>query len=152
MENGTCYAYLLRCADGTLYAGWTNDPAARLAAHNDGRGAKYTRGRLPVEMVYREAFDTRAEAMRREWELKQMTRAQKLALIAHGAGGAPAGAQKRGCGGGPKPARFPPRGRAPRGRKKRGIFSPPPANGGAHASFGTHGRAPRTPVPWEEHE
>ena len=86
MENGTCYAYLLRCADGTLYAGWTNDPAARLAAHNDGRGAKYTRGRLPVEMVYREAFDTRAEAMRREWELKQMTRAQKLALIAHGAG------------------------------------------------------------------
>ncbi len=85
MENGTCYAYLLRCADGTLYAGWTNDPAARLAAHNDGRGAKYTRGRLPVEMVYREAFETKAEAMRREWELKQMTRAQKLALIAHGA-------------------------------------------------------------------
>lgn len=52
-------------------------------------GAKYTRGRLPVEMVYREAFDTRAEAMRREWELKQMTRAQKLALIAHGAGRPP---------------------------------------------------------------
>ncbi|WP_308755063.1 GIY-YIG nuclease family protein [uncultured Anaerotruncus sp.] len=86
MENGTCYAYLLRCADGTLYAGWTNDPAARLEAHNEGRGAKYTRGRLPVEMVYREAFGTRAEAMRREWELKQMTRAQKLALIAQGAG------------------------------------------------------------------
>ena len=48
MENGTCYAYLLRCADGTLYAGWTNDPAARLEAHNEGRGAKYTRGRLPA--------------------------------------------------------------------------------------------------------
>ncbi len=89
MENGTCYAYLLRCADGTLYAGWTNDPAARLEAHNEGRGAKYTRGRLPVEMVYREAFGTRAEAMRREWELKQMTRAQKLALIAQGAGRPP---------------------------------------------------------------
>lgn len=84
MENGTCYTYLLRCADGTLYAGWTNDPAARLAAHNEGRGAKYTRGRLPVEMAYREAFGTKTEAMRREWELKRMTRAHKLALITHG--------------------------------------------------------------------
>lgn len=127
MENGTCYAYLLRCADGTLYAGWTNDPAARLAAHNDGRGAKYTRGRLPVEMVYREAFETKAEAMRREWELKQMTRAQKLALIAHGAERPPS--------------------------SQKGLFETDlPAQSAGHASLRDAWAAPRTPVPWEEHE
>lgn len=75
------YAYLLKCADGTLYAGWTNDPDARLAAHNSGAGAKYTRGRRPVTLVYLECLDDKRAAMRREAALKRMTRAQKLALI-----------------------------------------------------------------------
>lgn len=75
------YAYLLRCRDGSLYAGWTNDLRARLAAHNAGLGAKYTRSRRPVELVYYERFDTREAAMSREWHLKRLSHAQKLALL-----------------------------------------------------------------------
>ena len=78
MDN---YIYILRCADGTLYTGWTNDPARRLAAHQAGSGGKYTRARLPVEMVYTERFDTKQAAMRREWEIKQLPREEKLKLI-----------------------------------------------------------------------
>ena len=74
------YAYLLRCADGTLYAGWTWDPGARLEAHNRGRGAKYTRSRLPVRLAYVEACVGKSDAMRREAALKRLTRAEKLAL------------------------------------------------------------------------
>ena len=76
------YVYLLRCADGTLYCGWTTDPAARLKAHSCGRGAKYTRSRLPVEMVYIEEFPDRHEALSREWHIKRMSRADKEKLIA----------------------------------------------------------------------
>lgn len=76
------YAYLVRCADGTLYAGWTTDLARRVKAHNDGRGAKYTRSRRPVTLVYFETFDTQEEARKREAALKRLTRAEKLALIA----------------------------------------------------------------------
>ena len=75
------YTYILRCADGTLYCGWTSDLTARLAAHNSGKGAKYTRGRGPVTLVYSELFDTQSEAMRREAEIKKLTRVQKQALI-----------------------------------------------------------------------
>ena len=75
-------AYLLRCRDGSLYAGWTNDLAARVKAHNAGVGAKYTRSRRPVELVYFEEYETREEAMSREWHLKRLTRQEKLALIA----------------------------------------------------------------------
>jgi putative endonuclease len=75
------FAYLLRCADGTLYAGWTNDLSRRLAAHNAGKGAKYTRSRRPVTLVYAECFPTKAQAMRREWELKQLSRQEKLSLV-----------------------------------------------------------------------
>lgn len=75
------WAYLLRCADGSLYTGWTNDLEKRLAAHNAGTGAKYTRGRRPVTLVWRESFATKNQAMAREAQLKRMTRAQKLALI-----------------------------------------------------------------------
>ena len=71
----------LLCGDGTLYTGWTNDLDRRLAAHNAGRGGKYTRSRLPVTLVYHEEFDTKEEAMAREWAIKQLTRAQKLKLI-----------------------------------------------------------------------
>lgn len=76
------FVYLLKCADGSLYAGWTFDPDARLSAHNSGTGAKYTRARRPVERVYLERCDGQSVAMRREAALKRMTRAQKLALIA----------------------------------------------------------------------
>ncbi len=73
--------YMLRCADGTLYTGWTNDLERRLQAHNAGRGAKYTRSRLPVELVYREEFATKEEAMSREWHLKRLPRTEKLRLV-----------------------------------------------------------------------
>ena len=75
------YVYILRCGDGSLYTGWTNDLAARVKAHNAGVGAKYTRSRRPVELVYYESFETREEAMSREWHLKRLTRQEKLALI-----------------------------------------------------------------------
>jgi predicted GIY-YIG superfamily endonuclease len=74
--------YLLRCADGTLYAGSTNDVDARVRAHNGGRGARYTSGRRPVSVVYAEACGTMSDALRREHVLKRLTRAQKEALIA----------------------------------------------------------------------
>lgn len=73
--------YILRCADGTLYTGWTNDIEKRLGAHQAGRGAKYTKARLPVALVYVEPAATKEEAMKREYAIKQMTRAQKLTLI-----------------------------------------------------------------------
>ena len=76
------YTYILQCSDGSLYCGWTNDIDKRLAAHNAGRGAKYTKSRLPVKVVHLETFDTKEEAMKREWRIKQMTRAAKLRLIA----------------------------------------------------------------------
>ena len=75
------YAYILRCADGTLYCGWTNDLSQRLEAHNSGCGSKYTRSRLPVELAYYEEFDSKEEAMSREWHLKKLSRAQNLELI-----------------------------------------------------------------------
>ncbi len=77
----TNYTYLLRCADGTLYCGWTNDLEKRVAAHNAGAGAKYTKPRRPVELVYFETFATKQEAMRREAEIKSLTRQEKLSLI-----------------------------------------------------------------------
>jgi putative endonuclease len=73
--------YLLRCADGTLYAGSTNNVDGRVRAHNDGRGARYTSGRRPVSVVYEEACGTMSDALRREHQLKRLTRAQKEALI-----------------------------------------------------------------------
>ena len=73
---------MLRCGDGSLYTGWTNDLEKRLETHAAGRGGRYTRSRLPVELVYVERFDTPAEARSREWHLKRLTRAEKLRLIA----------------------------------------------------------------------
>ena len=75
------YTYLVQCADGSLYCGWTNNLTARLAAHNSGRGAKYTRGRRPVELVYWESFSNKSSALRREYAIKRLPRGQKLALI-----------------------------------------------------------------------
>ena len=79
--------YILRCGDGTLYTGCTNNVPRRLQAHQSGRGAKYTRGRLPVELVYQEAAAGRPEALRREAAIKRMTRMQKLELIRWGGTG-----------------------------------------------------------------
>ena len=71
----------LKCKDETLYTGWTNDIEKRLEAHNAGKGAKYTRSRRPVELVYLEQFETKEEAMRREYAIKHMTRRAKLGLV-----------------------------------------------------------------------
>ena len=75
------YAYIVRCADGTYYTGWSTDPERRLAAHNSGRGAAYTRARRPVRLVYVERLPTRSAAMRRERCIKQMSRQGKMRLI-----------------------------------------------------------------------
>ncbi len=74
------YAYLVRCSDNSLYAGWTNDIEKRLQSHNAGTGAKYTRTRLPVTLAYLETFDTKSEAMKREAALKKLTHRQKEQL------------------------------------------------------------------------
>ena len=75
------YVYLLRCADGSLYCGWTTNLEARVKAHNSGRGAKCTRSRLPVELVYSETYEDRHEALSREWHIKRLSRAEKEKLI-----------------------------------------------------------------------
>lgn len=75
------YTYIVRCADGSLYTGWTTDLTRRVAAHNAGSGAKYTRSRRPVTPVYHECFATKEEALRREFAIKQLSRAEKLRLI-----------------------------------------------------------------------
>ena len=75
------YTYILRCSDDTLYCGWTNDLEKRLAAHNAGTAAKYTRTRRPVELVYYEEFETKQEAMSREYHIKKLTRREKTELI-----------------------------------------------------------------------
>ena len=75
------YTYILVCADGTLYCGWTNHLQERVAAHNAGKGARYTKSRRPVVLKYYETFRTMQEAMRREWAVKQLSRKEKLELI-----------------------------------------------------------------------
>lgn len=76
------YMYMVRCADGTLYTGWTNCLEKRVKAHNGGKyGARYTRAKRPVELVYFEGFSTKEEAMRREYEVKTFSRREKLKLM-----------------------------------------------------------------------
>lgn len=75
------YTYIVRCKDDTLYCGWTNNLEKRMASHNAGMGAKYTRNRHPVELVYYETFETKEEAMSREYAIKRLTRQEKLRLI-----------------------------------------------------------------------
>lgn len=76
------YVYIVQCDDGTYYTGYTTDVERRVAEHNDGIGAKYTRGRSPVELVYTETFDSKSVAMTREYELKQLTRREKERVVA----------------------------------------------------------------------
>lgn len=75
------YTYIVQCSDGTYYTGWTNSLEKRVRVHNSGRGAKYTRSRRPVKLVYYEVFDDRTEAMRREAAIKKMDRSQKEKLV-----------------------------------------------------------------------
>ncbi len=75
------YTYLVKCADQTLYCGWTNHLEERVRAHNEGKGAKYTKSRRPVELVYWETFETRTEAMKREAAIKKMSRKEKEELV-----------------------------------------------------------------------
>ena len=75
------YVYILRCKDGTLYTGSTDDVERRLAVHNSGKGAKYTRSRRPVEVVYTEECESYSAALKREYAIKQLTRQQKLEMI-----------------------------------------------------------------------
>ena len=75
------WAYLVRCVDGSLYAGWTNDLEKRLAAHNQGTGAKYTRSRRPVALAYAQSFPEKSQAMQQEAKLKKMTKPQKETLV-----------------------------------------------------------------------
>ena len=77
-----CYCYIVECADGTYYTGWAIDPEKRVQVHNKGRGAKYTKMRLPVSLVYVEEQPDRVTAMKRERAIKKMTRSQKQKLIA----------------------------------------------------------------------
>ncbi len=80
MENRH-FVYIIKCADNTLYTGWTTNIAKRLETHNSGKGAKYTRSRRPVKLVYLEEFDDKIEAQKREYAIKQLTRIKKEKLI-----------------------------------------------------------------------
>ena len=80
-EDADHYVYVLACADGSLYTGYTTDVERRVAQHNAGEGAKYTRGRTPVEVVHVEAFDAKSAAMSREYGIKQLSRTEKEQLV-----------------------------------------------------------------------
>ena len=80
-EEKANYTYILRCADGSFYCGWTNDLVRRLAAHNAGTGGKYTRSRLPVELAWYHVSETKEQAMSLEYRIKQLSRGQKERLV-----------------------------------------------------------------------
>lgn len=82
MSRGGHHVYVLRCADDSLYTGYTTDVERRVAEHDAGEGANYTRGRTPVELVHVESFDSRSAAMSREYALKQLSRAEKERVVA----------------------------------------------------------------------
>ncbi|MBU5257030.1 GIY-YIG nuclease family protein [Tissierella praeacuta] len=76
-----CYVYILQCNDNTLYTGWTINLDKRISMHNSGKASKYTRSRLPVQLVYFEKFNNKIDAQKREYAIKQFSRQQKLKLI-----------------------------------------------------------------------
>jgi putative endonuclease len=78
---GEYYVYILKCADGSLYTGWTTQLERRIHAHNSGKASKYTRSRLPVELVYYEAVESKSEALKREYAIKRLSRDGKLGMI-----------------------------------------------------------------------
>lgn len=79
--------YVLECSDGSYYAGYTNDLEKRIRTHNEGKGAKYTRAKLPVQLIYREGFETKRDAMRAEYQFKQLTRVAKEKYMRKGQSG-----------------------------------------------------------------
>lgn len=79
------YVYIVECSDGTLYTGWTNHLEKRIKDHNEGKGAKYTKSKRPVTLVYYEEYESKEEAMKREYAIKQMSRSAKLKMIDSGA-------------------------------------------------------------------
>jgi putative endonuclease len=81
MSGSNHYVYVVECADGTLYTGYTSDVERRVAEHDAGEGAKYTRGRTPVELVHTESFESQSAAMQREYEIKQLSRGEKERLV-----------------------------------------------------------------------
>ncbi len=81
MNPAVYFVYIVRCADGSLYTGYARDPSERIATHNAGKGAKYTASRLPVDLVYSEPCDSLSVALKREIEIKRLTRARKEALL-----------------------------------------------------------------------
>jgi putative endonuclease len=81
MQEKAYYIYILKCRDDTLYTGTTNEVGSRVSAHNDGRGAKYTKGRLPVTLVYSETLDSKSAALKREIAIKKLSRKKKIGLI-----------------------------------------------------------------------
>lgn len=83
MGDKTNCVYILLCSDNTLYTGWTNDLENRIIAHNAGAGAKYTKARLPVKLVYSEVLSTKSEALKREIEIKKLNKKKKMELIAY---------------------------------------------------------------------
>ncbi|KON85888.1 endonuclease [Sporosarcina globispora] len=93
MENSH-YFYVLHCCDGSLYAGYTNDLEKRVKAHNEGKGAKYTRGRGPVELVFSRTFSEKSEAMRAEYKFKQWSRKKKDEFLMKETGGTYVAAKK----------------------------------------------------------
>jgi len=76
-----CYVYILECSDNTLYTGWTNDLDKRIKTHSKGKGAKYTRGRLPVKLVYFEKFEDKISAQKREYAIKRLSKENKIKLL-----------------------------------------------------------------------
>ena len=79
--NNEHFFYVLECGDGSYYAGYTNDLEKRLATHQSGKGAKYTRSRGPLKLIYNESFDTKPEAMKAEYAFKQLSKAEKIVYI-----------------------------------------------------------------------
>ncbi|MBP1890083.1 putative endonuclease [Clostridium moniliforme] len=75
------YVYIIKCKDNSLYTGWTNNLEERFKAHSEGRGAKYTKGRGPLELVYFEEYENKVDAMKREWKIKKLNKKDKLKLI-----------------------------------------------------------------------
>lgn len=79
--DNMCYVYILECADKSLYTGWTVNLDNRLKKHNEGKASKYTRTRLPVKLVYYETYESKIDAQKREWNIKKLSRREKLVLI-----------------------------------------------------------------------
>lgn len=80
-DRKMCYVYILKCSDDTLYTGWTNNLQKRIETHSRGKGAKYTRARLPVNLVYFEEYEDKISAQKREYSIKKMSRKEKLTLL-----------------------------------------------------------------------